>query len=59
MMPAFRCGTKKAIDELAEELNLPIEEWMQEWPIEAIVPSDIGIYIDHYGKLTDDDKNLY
>lgn len=58
MEPAFRCGTKKAIDELAEELNLPNEIWMQDWPIEVIIPDDIQIYIDHYYKLTDDDKKF-
>jgi hypothetical protein len=40
MEPTFRCGTRKAIDELAEELNLPNEKWMQDWPIEVMVPSD-------------------
>lgn len=29
MEPIFRCATRKAIDELAQELNLPNEEWMQ------------------------------
>jgi hypothetical protein len=58
MEPDFRCGTRKAIDELAVELNLPNENWMQDWPIEVVVPSDIQIYIDHYDKLTDDDKKF-
>ena len=58
MEPTFRCGTRKAIDELAVELNLPNENWMQDWPIEVIVPADIKIYIDHYKKLTDDDKKF-
>ncbi len=58
MEPAFRCGTRKAIDELSVELNLPNENWMQDWPIEVMVPSDIQIYIDHYDKLTDDDKKF-
>ena len=58
MEPAFRCGTRKAIDELAVELNLPNENWMQDWPIEVIIPADIQIYIDHYDKLTDNDKKF-
>jgi len=58
MEPTFRCGTRKAIDELAEELNLPCDNSMQDWPIEVMVPSDIQIYIDHYDKLTDDDKKF-
>jgi len=56
--PNFRCGTRKAIDELAEELNLPNEKWMQDWPIEVMVPSDIEKYIEHYEKLTDEDKKF-
>lgn len=58
MEPTFRCGTRKAIDELSVELNLPYENWMQDWPIEVIVPADIKNYIDHYGKLTNDDKKF-
>lgn len=58
MEPTFRCGTKKAIDELAEELNLPNEKWMQDWPIEVIITSDIEKYIHHYYTLTDDDKKF-
>ena len=58
MEPNFRCGTKKAIDELAEELNLPNEKWMQDWPIEVIITSDIEKYIHHYDTLTDDDKKF-
>lgn len=58
MKPAFRCGTKKAIDELAEELSLPNDEWMQDWPYEVVIPSDIEKYISHYNGLTDDDKKF-
>jgi hypothetical protein len=58
MKPTFRCGTRKAIDELATELNLLNENWMQDWPIEVIVTSDNNVYIDHYEKLTDDDKKF-
>ena len=58
MEPTFRYGTRKAIDELAVELNLPNENWMQDWPIEVIVPTDIKIYLSHYEKLTDDDKKF-
>lgn len=58
MEPTFRYGTRKAIDELAVELNLPNESWMQDWPIEVIVPTDIKIYLSHYEKLTDDDKKF-
>jgi hypothetical protein len=58
MEPTSRYGTRKAIDELVEELNLPFEEWMQDWPYEIARPSDIEKYIDHYEKLTDEDKKF-
>lgn len=58
MEPAFRCGTKKAIDELARELNLPNDKWMQDWPYEVVISSDIEKYINHYNTLTDDDKKF-
>lgn len=58
MKPKFRSGTKKAIEELAEELNLPFDEWMQDWPFEVVNPSDIDKYINHYKLLNDDDKKI-
>jgi len=58
MEPIFRCATRKAIEELAQELNLPSEEGMQDWPIEVTNPSDIDRYLDHYKTLTDDDKKF-
>ena len=58
MKPKFRSGTKKAIEELAEELNLPFDEWMQDWPFEVVNPSDIDKYINHYKLLNDDDKKF-
>ena len=58
MEPIFRCGTRKAIDELAEELKLPNEIWMQDWPYEVVIPEDVEKYIEHYEKLTDEDKKF-
>lgn len=58
MEPVFRWGTQKAIDELAKELNLPYEEWMQDWPYEVATDSDIEKYIAHYKTLTDEDKKF-
>jgi hypothetical protein len=31
---------------------------MQDWPIEVFIPADIENYLDHYEKLTDDDKKF-
>lgn len=58
MKPIFRCGTKRAMNELAEELNLIKEAWMQDWPYEVVVPSDIEKYINHYETLSNDDKKF-
>ena len=58
MKPKFRNGTTKAIKELAEELNLPFDEWMQDWPFEVVNPSDIDKYINHYKLLNDYDKKF-
>lgn len=58
MEPIFRCATRKAIDEIIQELNLPNEEWMQDWPIEVTNPSDIDRYLNHYTTLTNDDKKF-
>jgi len=58
MEPPFRWGTKKAIDELAKELDLPNEEWMQDWPYEVANDSDIEKYIAHYKTLADEDKKF-
>src|SRR3990170_5873376 len=56
--PKYRVGTKEAMEELASELNLPIESWMQDWPYEIADPMDIERYISHYKKLIDDDKKF-
>lgn len=58
MEPEFRCGTRKAMDELAEELNLPFEEWMQDWPYEVASSDDLDKYLDHYQTLSDEDKKF-
>jgi hypothetical protein len=39
--PKFRVGTKEAMEGLARELNLPIENSMQDWPYEIADPMDI------------------
>ena len=58
MEPAFRCGTRKAIDELAGELFLPNEMTMQDWSYEVANPDNIDKYISHYHLTTDDDKKF-
>jgi hypothetical protein len=58
MEPTFRCGTRKAIDELAEELNLPNKMTMQDWSYEVANPNDIDKYIFHYVSTKDDDKKF-
>lgn len=58
MESEFRCGTRKAMDELAEELNLPFEEWMQDWPYEVASSEDLDKYLGHYQMLSDEDKKF-
>ena len=56
--PLSRYGTKQAMDELAIELNLPNEDWMQDWPFETVNSNDIDRYIEHYKIITDEDKKF-
>lgn len=58
MNPIFRCGTRKAIEELATELNLPNDLSMQDWSYEVSNPNDIDKYISHYFLTEDDDKKF-
>jgi hypothetical protein len=58
MKPTFRCGTKKAIDALAGELNLPNDLTMLDWSYEVSNPNEIDKYISHYYLTTDDDKKF-
>lgn len=58
MEPNYRCGTRKAIDELSEELNIPYDSSMQDWSYTKGNPHDIEKYISHY-KLTDDDDKRF
>ncbi|GAA3762980.1 hypothetical protein [Flavobacterium ginsengiterrae] len=56
--PKFRCGTREAINKLATELNMPFDEWMQDWPYEVANSEEIEKYISHYRKVTDDDEKF-
>lgn len=58
MKPEFRCGTKKAIEELATELDLPKGSYMQDWSYISGEPEDIEKYITHYGNTSDEDKRF-
>ena len=58
MEPTFRCGTKIAIEELAEELNLPHRPGIQDWSYEVSNADDIDRYITHYGLTTNEDKKF-
>jgi predicted protein tyrosine phosphatase len=56
--PNFRCGTKRAIEELADELNLTFNSDMQDWSYEVANPNDIEKYILHYNSTTDENKKF-
>lgn len=58
MEPSFRCGTRKAIDQLAEELNIPHDSSMQDWSYTEGNPDEIEKYILHYNLTKDDDKRF-
>jgi predicted SAM-dependent methyltransferase len=58
MEPTFRCGTRKAIDSLALELNLPNDLSMQDWSYQVANHSDINKYLSHYSSLKDDDMKF-
>ncbi|MFD1293865.1 hypothetical protein ACFQ5N_08465 [Lutibacter holmesii] len=60
--PEFRCTTKKALDELATELNLKerIPNWdsMAGYSYTPGNPEDIQQYLDYYVILTNEDKKF-
>ncbi len=56
--PLHKCPTKRAIDELANELGLPNEPHMQDWEWEVANPLNVDKYIQHYFTLTDEDKKF-
>jgi hypothetical protein len=56
--PKFRCGTKEAIEQLAIELDLPYESWMQDWPYEVVNSEHFDKYLSHYLKTVDEDKKF-
>lgn len=58
MEPIFRCGTRQAMDELSEELSIPLDSSMQDWSYTEGHPDDIEKYLSHYSQLTDDDKKF-
>ena len=58
MEATFRCGTRKAINELSKELNIPHDSSMQDWSYTEGNPDDIEKYISHYDLTKDDDKKF-
>jgi len=56
--PKFRCGTKKAIEELVEEYHYPYDEFMQDWPYEIADPKQINNYFKHYDAQINEDKKF-
>jgi hypothetical protein len=56
--PKYRSGTRLAIVNVAKRLNVSFEDWMQDWPIEAVKASDIDIYINQYESCRNDDEKF-
>ena len=44
--------------ELADELQIPFDDTMQDWPFEVVNSEDIDKYISHYKSITDEDKKF-
>ena len=57
-MPAFRCGTKEAIDALCIGLNLPCSETLQDWSYTVGRAQDIEQYIAYYEEIVDEDQRF-
>jgi hypothetical protein len=56
--PTFRCGTSKAMNAVAAELNLLIQHWSQDWSYEVADPKDIDRYLELYIRTTDSDQKF-
>jgi hypothetical protein len=56
--PQSRYSTRKACLEISSELDLPYDEFAQDWPWEVADPDDIEKYIAHYSTLKDEDKKF-
>jgi hypothetical protein len=58
MKPEFRSGSKKAIEEIAKELDLPKGSYLEDWSYISGEPEDIEKYITHYKVTEDEDKRF-
>ncbi len=56
--PQPRYCTKKASLELPSELELPYDEFAQDWPWEVVNPDNIEKYIAHYSLLENEDAKF-
>lgn len=56
--PQPRYETEKAMKELARDLDLPFDSYMQNWPYEVASATDIDRYIEHYRLAMDEDKKF-
>ncbi len=54
--PAPRYDTSEARQSIAQKLNLPYRDSMQDWPWEVAQPSGIESYIQLYDRTTDEDE---
>jgi len=46
------------MENVAKKMNLQFAHWMQDWPLEVGVASDIEKYIRHYETCRDDDEKF-
>jgi hypothetical protein len=45
-------------EEIAKDLNLLIDNWMQDWPYEVVNRDDIEKYLEYYNITKDDNKKF-
>ncbi len=54
--PKFRCGTERAINELAKRFDYPNHKVMQDWTYEVANQKDIEKYLNYYTEANEDEK---
>jgi hypothetical protein len=58
MKPTFRTTTKKAIELIADKLNLPNDTAMQDWAYEVTNADNIDNYIFYYKEIINEDEKF-
>ena len=46
------------IEKLVKDLNIPFENWMQDWPYEVVDKNDIEKYLEYYITVNDEGRKF-